>query len=473
MFLNTDTKQTTEINQLLNGKLRIDFERITLSNIDFKVEGNGFVFQNENKELKILFFRSTLLDEYKKIENLLKKNDRKGGLIKPSCNIIASDSNGIKYTAVCSINPEIVQNIEEISIYQLKSNKTGQLNRVIFYGNYRIPNNSNYTTISTYQPFKESIIFDSNYKINAIENSFEQRTVETHDMWKIELSEDFELNICQFDNYAELIILTNKKINEVIFDKLLHSIDFLLGNKLQILFYSVKAIGECYFTVDKISYSKAIITPPIICSKEPEMLSEYSNLFRSYYCYLTNSSKKQYESLLKSHRRIVASSRLYTFNYGQTLAIQIEYLASIFFKNHIVELSDNELFKNDVHKIIDYVKKNEDFKHSNSKKWIIDRLEPGVKKEKWSKSKLINQLILDKVVYGNYESWKSLRNSSAHGSSNGSNHVDLISIIYDCIEIYYTMIYNIIGFEGVYSRPKIDNYASFEQYSIIKEKTNI
>lgn len=473
MFLNTDTKQTAEINQLLSGKLRIDFERIILSNndIDIIVEGNGFAFQNENMELKLLFFRKTLLDENNKLEYFFKKNERKGGLIKLSCNIIASDTNGIKYTAVCTINPEIVQNIQEISIYQLKSDRTGQLNRVIFYGNYRIPNNSNYTTISTYKPYKESIIFDSNNKINSIENSFEQRTLEKHDMWKIEFSEDLELNICQFDNYAELLILTNKGINEVTFEKLLHSIDFLLGNKLQVLFYSIKAIGECYFSVDKISYSNAIMTPPIICSIEPEIQSEYSNLFRSYYYYLNKSSKKQYESLLISHRRIVASSRLYTFNFGQSLAIQIEYLASIFFKKHKVELSDDVFFKSDVKKIIDYVKTDEDFKHAYSKKWILDRLEPGVTKEKWSKRKLIKQLISDKVIYGNYDSWDSLRNSSAHGSSNGSNHEELISLIDDCIEIYYTMIYNIIGFEGFYTRPMIDNYASFEKYSL-NGKTN-
>jgi hypothetical protein len=470
MFLNTDTKQTTEINQLLNGRLRIDFEQITLSNNDFKVEGNGFVFQNENKELKLLFFRKTLLDENKKLEYFFKQSERKGGLIKYSCNIIASDTNGIKYTAVCAINPEIVQNVEEISIYQLKSNKTGHLNRVIFYGNYKFPNNSKYTTISTYKPYKESIIFDSNNKIDSIENSFEQRTSEKHDMWKIEFSEDLELNICQFDNYAELLILTNKVINEVTFEKLLHSIDFLLGNKLQVLFYSIKTIGECYFTVNKISYSNVIMTPPIICSIEPEMQNEYSNLFRSYYCYLKKSSKKQYETLLKSHRRIVASSRLYSFNFGQSLAIQIEYLASNYFKKYKVELSDDESFKSDVQKIIDYVKKNDNFNHTDSKKWILDRLEPGVSKEKWSRSKLIKQLINDKVIFGNYDSWYSLRNSSAHGSSNGSEHEELIALIYDCIEIYYTMIYNIIGFEGIYSRPKIDNYASFEKYSSKKEK---
>jgi hypothetical protein len=173
---------------------------------------------------------------------------------------------------------------------------------------------------------------------------------------------------------------------------------------------------------------------------------------------------------LKSHRRIVASSRLYSFNFGQSLAIQIEYLASNYFKKYKVELSDDESFKSDVQKIIDYVKKNDNFNHTDSKKWILDRLEPGVSKEKWSRSKLIKQLINDKVIFGNYDSWYSLRNSSAHGSSNGSEHEELIALIYDCIEIYYTMIYNIIGFEGIYSRPKIDNYASFEKYSSKKEK---
>ena len=467
MFLNTDSKQAIEINQLLNGKLRIVFETITLSNNDFSVEGNGLVFQNEDKELKLLFFRKTLLEENKKIKFLFKQSERKGGLIKPSCIITAFDNNGIRYTALCNFNPEISQNIEELSIYQLKSNKTGQLNRIIFYGNYKIPINSTYTTISTYKPYKESIVFDSSNKIDSIENSFEQRTCEKQDMWKIEFSENLELNLCQFENFAELLILTNKRINENIFEKLLHSIDFLLGNRLQILFYSIKSIGESYFTIDKISYSNAIMSPPLLCSKEPKLQGEYSKLFKSYYSYLTSTSKEKYESLLKSHRRIVASSRLYTFNFGQSLAIQIEYLASKFFKKYKVELSDDETFKSDVQKIINYVNTNENLNHTNSKKWILDRLAPGVTKEKRTNAKLIKQLINDQIVYGNYDSWYSLRNSSAHGSSNGSNHEKLI---YDCIEIYYTMIYNIIGYEGIYSRPKVDNYASFETYNIKSDK---
>ncbi len=470
MFLNTDTKQTTEINQLLNGKLRIDFKRILLSNNDVTVEGNGFIFQNEYKELKLLFFRKRLLDENEELEHFLKKSESKGGLMKPSCNIEAYDTNGTKYTAVCTMNPEIIQNIEEISIHQLKSNKIGQSNRVIFYGNYKFPNNTEHTITSTYKPYKERIIFDSNGKIVSIENSFEQRKSEKHDMWQIDVSEALELNICQFDNYAELLILTNEEIDEVTFKKLLHSIDFLLGNRLQVLFYSIKAIGECYFTVDKTSYSNAKMTPPILVSSEPEMQSEYSNLFRSYYCFLKNLSENKYDSLLKSHRRIVASSILYTFNFGQSLAIQIEYLASKLFKTYKLELIDNVYFKNDVQKIIDYIQTDKDVKHEQSQNWMLDRLEPGVKKERWSTSKLIKQLINDKVIYGNFDSWYHLRNSSAHGGRDGSEHEELISLIYDCIEIYYTMIYNIIGFEGIYSCPKVDNYATFETY-IITEQT--
>lgn len=465
MFLNTDTKQTTEINQLLNGKLRINFERIILSNDDCKVEGNGFIFQNEDKELRLLFFRRLLLEGNEELEYFFKQSESKGGLNKPTCNIIATDTNGIEYTAVCNINPEFAKNIEEMRIHQLKSSKVGQLNRVIFYGSYRIPNNSNYTTISTYKPYRESISLDSNNKINSLENSFEQKTCEERGMWKIRFSENFELNICQFDNYADLLIITNETIDKTIFEKLLQSIDFLLGNRLQILFYSIEAIGECYFTVKNIYSPNVNMTPPIMCSIEPEIQSEYSSLFKSYYYYLKESSTENYESLLKSHRRIIASSSLYTFNFGQSLAIQIEYLASTFFKNYKVELLDDVSFKSDVQKIIDYVKTDDDFTHGHSKKWILGRLEPGLSKEKKSPSKLIQQLINDKVIYGKFKSWTRLRNSSAHGSNKGSNHEELISLIHDCTEIYYTMIYSIIGFEGIYSRPKTDNYASFEKYS--------
>lgn len=470
MFLNTDSQQANEINQLLIGKLRIDFESITLTEEEFTIEGNGFVYQNENKELKLVFFRKKLIEENQKIEFLFKRGDGKGGLKSPTCVIKAVDKDRIIYSASCNFNPEISQNIEEFKIFRLKAVKEGQLNRVIFYGNYKIPHNSKYTTISTYKPYKESVVFNSINKIDSIDNSFEQRTCEEQEMWKIELSESIELNLCQFKNYVELLILTKEKLSDEIFEKILHTFDFLLGNKMQLVYYSVKNIGSCYYTVDNISSTTVSMTPPLIKSEEPKIKSEYSRLFKSYFQYIHKANKEQYEYFLKSHRRIVASSRLYSFNFGQSLAIQIEYLASKFFKDYKLTLFDDKEFKGDVESLIDFVNAKHNFKHTNSKKWILDRLEPGVSKEKWSKAKLINQLITDNVVYGIFKSWYSLRNSSAHGSSSGSSHEELIKWIYDCIEIYYTMIYYIIGHEGIYSRPKVDDFASYETYKITKLK---
>lgn len=472
MFINTDNKQAFEVNQLLTGKLRIDFKSIVLTNDLVTIEGNGFIYQNEVKELKLVFFRKILLDEHQELYFFNKRE--KGGLKKTTCEIKAIDNNDLIFTANCNFNPEFSQNIEEFKVYKLKSENYGQINRIIFYGNYKIPANSNYTTISTYKPYKESITFSSDNKIDSIHNSFEQRASETREMWKIDISEDIELNLCQFENYLEMLLLSHYEINDLIFNKILHTLDFLLGTKMHLVYYSVKNIGSCFFSFESISSKKLSMVPPIVKNDEPNIIPEYSKLFKSYFQYIQNATKEQYEKLLKSHRRIVASSGLYPFNFGQSLAIQIEYLAGQFFKRYKLNLKDDKEFKSDIKQIIDYVKNNCNFQHKGSKVWIIKRLEPGKSKEKWITAKLIKQMIADEAVYGKYNSWERLRNSAAHGNDNGSSHEKLIEWIYDCIEIYYTLIYYIIGHEGFYSRPSVDDFARSKNYKLpltINEKS--
>jgi hypothetical protein len=470
MFLNTDNQQNFEINQLLIGKLRIDFTSIILIDKSDKIEGNGFLYQNDNRELKIVFFRKITLQENQELELELKKRDGGGGLKKSTCEVKALDKNGVSYSAFCHFYPAFSQNVEEIKIYKLKADKVGQVNRILFRGNYKIPSNSEYTTIATYMPYKESVVFGFDNKIESIINSFEERACEKRGMWKIKLSEDIELNLCQFQNYLELLILTHQILNDEILNKIIHTLDFLIGNITQMVFYSMKDIGACYYSFNSVYPIDVSMTPPLLTSGEPRIKGDYSNLFNSYYQFINKLNNKDYKKLLKCHRRIVAASRLYLFNFGQSLAIQIEYLASEFLSNYKLKLIDDPTFKDDIKSLINFVKEDFELKHSNSKEWIINRLEPGTSKEKWSKAKLLKQLIEDKAVYGIYSSWNQLRNSAAHGSDNNSKEEELIERVYDCLEIYYTMIYFIIGYEGNYSRLDINNYAKDKKYKLPESK---
>ncbi|MCK4663377.1 MAG: hypothetical protein KAT68_10965 [Bacteroidales bacterium] len=466
MFLNTDSQQAYEINQILIGNLRINFISIILTDGEESVEGNGFLYQTDDKELKIVFFRKTILEEFQELEYFFKKGEAKGGLRKPTCHIKAIDNNKVSYSGISHFNPRFSQNVEEFKIHKLTSDKTGHINRVVFRGKYKIPTNSKYTTISTYKPYKESIVFNADKKIDSIDNSFEQRACEKREMWKIKLPESTELNLCQFEDYLELLILSNHVLDEGLLEKIVHSLDFVLGNKTQLVYYSIKELGTCFFSSNKMYSSGASLEPPLIQCQENKKGNCHSELYKSYFNYIKNVEKEKYQKLLKSHRKIVAASRLYSFNFGQSLAIQIEYLAATFLKDYKVKLIDDSNFKNDVKGLIDYIKKDYETKHNESKEWIINRLKPGTSKEKWSKAKLIGQLIKDKAVYGEYDSWNELRNDAAHGSDKNSKHEKLIERIFDCTEIYYTMLFYIIGYEGNYTKLRVDNYAEDKVYKL-------
>ncbi len=100
-----------------------------------------------------------------------------------------------------------------------------------------------------YRPFEEIVVFGSDKRINSINNSFIQSTREQREMLKIELSENIELNLCQFNNYVELLILSNQVLTDEVFKKILHSLDFLLANNMQLVYYSVRNIGSCLFFI--------------------------------------------------------------------------------------------------------------------------------------------------------------------------------------------------------------------------------
>ena len=116
MFLNTDSQQAFEINQLLIGKLKINFILINLIDDNDKIEGNGFLYQNDSKELKIVFFRKSILQKYQEFELDVKKRHSRGGLKKPTCEVQALDNNGVSYFALCHFNPEFSQMLRNLQL---------------------------------------------------------------------------------------------------------------------------------------------------------------------------------------------------------------------------------------------------------------------------------------------------------------------------------------------------------------------
>ncbi|MBI9067750.1 MAG: hypothetical protein JEZ09_10695 [Salinivirgaceae bacterium] len=463
MFLITDKQQEQDVSKLMNGSFRINFLSIKLSLEKAEVEGNGYIYQDNHKKQKLVFFRSSEVQNDKESLSDFYKQNIKGGLSEPKCKMVAFDEKEVEYTSFVNFNPSCCGNIEKIKIYEINTNKAYDLNRAIFKGIYAIPSNRNHINLSSFLPYEQSILTKNNNKLKQWEYTFENHSRKESDSWRVIISDTCEISISQYDNYLEILFSSNE-MSETLYKRIVRTLAFVLGKELEPMYYSLKNIGSCFYSVNPLYYINSNMSPPLLINHGD--IASFNNLFIKYYNYLEATTDQVFLRLLKNNKRLIESSRLYLFNFGQLLAIQIENIAAKFFTKHHIPLLDEESFKNDVQNLIDYVNNDFDFKNDKSKAWIVNELEKGTSPEKKTNAKIVEQLIVDKVAVGNFDSWKKLRNSIAHGSTKKADNKKLLGLIYDCIEIYYTMLFYIIKYEGEYSQPSVENGASLKEYTL-------
>ncbi len=466
MFLCTDNKQEQDILSLKEGRFRIDFISIKLSLESNEVTGCGYIYQDNNKRLKLVFFRNSIVQNNKESLSDFFKPDITGGLSESNCKVIANDIGGNEYHATINLNIKSFQEIIEVRVVKLTTNKTYTLNRAIFSGKYDIPSNRNHIHISSFLPYKQSFLLVNNDKPKQWDYSFEHHSRKEINSWRIIISDDCEINISQYNTYLEILFAT-ENITEILYKRVVRSLSFVLGKELEPMYFSICSLGTCFYSANPIYSINSNMPPPLLTNHGDD--ESFNTLFLKYYNYLESTSDKIFLKILKNNKRLIESSRLYLFNFGQLLSIQIEHIAATFFKNHRLVLLDEKDFKNDIQNLIDYVNEEFELKHNGSKQWIINELEKGTKSEKRTNQKIVKQLIDDKIAVGNFNSWKDLRNAIAHGGIKKADNKKLLSMIYDCIEIYYTMIFNIIKYEGFYSLSSVDDYASKKEYSLPNE----
>jgi len=460
MLLNTNRSQIDRIDQIRSGNYRINFATNILEKDGTKVEGNGYLYQNSDLQLILCFFRKVELSQSQRLSSFFSTNITEGGIKKLDCEMTATDENGCSYSGIVQINPNFsIINIEESKVYNFKSNKSNDLNRVIFRGNYDVPSNCNYSTILTIEPFCRTITQDKNTKTITDIISSDQFSFKKEHSWKIILSNEIQLYLCQFDNYLDMIIESSTKLNYEIVEKIIHSLNFVLGVETEPFYYSIKDLGIKINSANKIYQTDSLFKPPLqqVYKDDRETGDSLSQIFINYFNYIKSLEKEEYQHLLKCHKRIVASSRLYPYNFGLTLAVQIERIICKFYQGHEIESKHDAKFVNDFKKLIDYVENDFKSDHLNSKEQMIKSLSKFTNKESTTPEKKINDLITKNIIGGTTKSWGILRNSFAHGSDKGNDVVGIFKHTYCCTEIYYTLIFNLIGYNGVYTKYTVDN----------------
>ncbi len=470
MFSNIEQSKIDKIKGLINGSFKVNFISIILSCKQFNIHGNGYVYQNRAKELIVVFFRKEQLSQEKIVQSIF--SERKGGDKGSICKLNATDAEGKVYTSTVFLVLDEILNIKEFKIYNLNSTIDGASNRLIVCGDYKIPTNSRFTNISTMDCYDYNEVADEavpkNSKVNLSLSG--KHSIISKKKWKIEL-QNKEIHIGIFDGYLDIVIYTTEEIiSDLDLKKIIQTLDFVLGEQLEVVYQSIKGLGSQINSKDKMFSSKPRLSPALRLGGETLDGMYQTNLFIKYYEYINRIDIKDFNSLIEIHRKIVADSRIFSENFGATLAIQIEELVKTFFnklwKPNKDEKSINEAveFKKEAEKLLKYLEEN--ITNKNLKNIISERLKKLIKPEQATISKTIKWVISEKMINGEFNSWKKLRNGFAHGKVEDTTHKELIELIYDCEEMYYTMIFYLIGYEGKYHKSQIDDYCKLKEYRL-------
>lgn len=470
MFSNIEQSKIDKIKGIINGSFKVNFISIILSCKHFNIHGNGYVYQNRAKELIVVFFRKEQLSQEKIIQSIF--SEGKGGVKDSICKLNATDAEGKVYTSTVFLESDEISNIKEFKIYNLNSTIDGASNRLIVCGDYKLPANSRFTAISTMDCYDYNEEADEanpkNRKVNLSLTG--KHSILSKEKWKIEL-ENKEIHIGIFDGYLDIVIYTSAEIiNDLDLKKIIQTLDFVLGEQLEVVYHSIKGLGSQINSKDKMFSSKPRLSLPLPLGGETRNGTYQTRLFIKYYEYINSIDINDFNLLLEIHRKIVADSRMFSENFGATLAIQIEALVKKFFnklwrpdkdKKSIKEAGE---FKKEAGQLLKYLEEN--ITNKNLKNIISERLNRLIETEQANSSKTIKWLIREKMINGKFHSWKKLRNGFAHGKVEDTTHKELIELLYDCEEMYYTMIFYLIGYEGKYYISQIGDYCKLKEYKL-------
>ena len=190
--------------------------------------------------------------------------------------------------------------------------------------------------------------------------------------------------------------------------------------------------------------ASSAFTAPLISDHNygNDFTENHNNMYRTYFKFIRQDPLKNLPII---HRRIVSGSRNYIYAEALILSVQIEKIIKDYYFHY--QKTDEK---------IDSSLNNKN-QNNRSNYNVNDILR-----------KLAEQNIISKSLIKN---WRSLRNITAHGDSYKGNEVThLLDNMFLCTNLYYQLIFHLIGYEGKYSwKEYADN--RIESYPLKKGTT--
>lgn len=439
MFSNNKNEQDI-ISRIIANRYEINLVKIELIG-DKIYTGKGVIYQNEDGKLLLKFFSDRFYTSHEQLINFFdncKIDNTEGGILSDYYSLKGFDENGFEYNCKrLSFKNGQDSNLSYLKLMSsLESNREyGYYTRVIFSGTYSIPENSqtdNQTIVG------QTFYYTDYYKI-----------------WELKLDNRVNIVFSRFEDYLDLVVITNEdtKIDYQYVENLIYSLNFVVGIESEPIYINIKNVG--YQLRERKNFNKitSMFSSPLIANHcyGDDFTKNHTELYYKYFQFLQNNP----ETLLKFiHKRIVSVGRSYLYALALILSVQIENICKEYYYEYY---HSDEVFNIAIKECSELI----DSSNIKNKNDIIARLKGMVNKNS-NRQQMSVVNILKNLAEKNYidpsliKPWKDLRNITAHGDyykddGNNSSHIQLYKDVLLCTNLFYQLVFHLIGYHGFYS----------------------
>lgn len=440
MFTNNENERNV-IERIINNRHEINLIKIELINDTLTYTGKGVIFQDSDGFLLLKFFSDRLYSNDEQITNFFKddsKDNPEGGFITDHYSLKGQDNDGKEYSCKRLIfRSGKGTNLSYLRLQSfLESNKEhGYYTRLIFAGNYNIPVNSM-----------------TKFKTNVGQTFW---YTDFYRIWEIKIDDDVNIVFSKFDDYLDLVVTTtvDKDINYKYVENLIYALNFVIGVEAEPIYINISGKGSQLRARNNIYKMPSIFSSPLIArhSYGDDFTMNHTNLFGVYFSYLQNNPETTLQFI---HKRVISASRSYLYIMALVVAVQIENICKA---NYSEYYCPDNVFNNTVEECTKLI---ENSSIENKEDVIIKlrgMINNGTNRTQINMINILKNLSEKKIIDASLiKPWKDLRNITAHGDSykNGDNSkadLKLLTAVFSCINLYYQLVFHLIGYSGYYS----------------------
>lgn len=439
------------INEILTNKFSIDLVKIEVTYEGQILQGKGTIYQDGEGQLLLKFFSDRFYSEKERLMSLIENHNRsnsEGDIISEFDKMEGFDGNERKYICDHVHRRGSINNVMKFELLGILDTPfdLGNNTRAIFAGKYRIPDMGN--------AFIETKV-DQLYMFTDFK-----------DIWRINVNEDLNVLVTKYEDYLDTLVLCNRDIEFHDIFHIIDSLNFVLGIELEPVFINVQTHGHKIYNRRNLLKSKSSFSSPLISNhnRGDEFTAiNHNSLFCSYYKFIRNDSKKKLPII---HKRIISGSRSYIFAEALILSVQIETICKEYFSSYYCP---NASYIKAIENGIEIISES----NIEGKSILVGKLNGMISRKGTRDVSVTNilknlskqQLITKSLV----ELWESLRSITAHGDNyKDDEYYALLSNTFLCTNLYYQLIFSLIGYKGKYSwkeykKNRIETYPLVEQ----------